>query len=147
MSIYDTIYNDMKTAMKEKNQQRVLLIRGLMSLVKNNTINLGKELTDDATIASIKKTLKEIDQSIMSFREAGRTDVIEKFNQDKEYLQRFLPKQLSEEEIEVIVKASIAECNATSKKDMGKVMKTVMSKTNGAADGKIVSKIVANCLN
>lgn len=71
-SLYDKIYNDMKDAMKSKDQQKVLLLRGLIASVKNATINAGKEITDDAVLSAVKKNLKEIEQSIDSFYKAGR---------------------------------------------------------------------------
>ena len=136
----------MKAAMKAKDQKKVLLLRGLVSSIKNATINAGKEVTNDVVLACIKKNIKELDQSIESFAKANRVDDVASLNDDRSYLQQFLPKQLDEAELEVIVKASINELGATSKKDMGKVMKDVMSKTKGRADGKAVSAIVSKML-
>lgn len=146
MNTYDTLFNDMKSAMKEKNSKKVLLIRGLISSIKNATINAGKEITDEVVLTCIKKNIKELDQSIESFTKANRADDVASLNNDRSYLQQFLPKQLDEAELEAIVKASINELGVTSKKDMGKVMKDVMSKTKGRADGKVVSAIVSKML-
>lgn len=146
MNTYDKLYDDMKAAMKAKDQKKVLLLRGLVSSIKNATINAGKEVTNDVVLACIKKNIKELDQSIESFAKANRVDDVASLNDDRSYLQQFLPKQLDEAELEVIVKASINELGATSKKDMGKVMKDVMSKTKGRADGKAVSAIVSKML-
>lgn len=147
MTKYDEIYNDMKEAMKVKDQQKVLLLRGLISSVKNATINNGKEITDEAVLSAIKKNLKEIEQSIDSFYKAGRDYEVGKLNKDKMYLQGFLPKQMSADELKTIVEETIKELGATSKKDMGRVMKEVMAKTNGAADGKTVSGLVSKVLS
>lgn len=147
-TLYDKIYNDMKEAMKAKSQQKVLLLRGLIASVKNATINAGKEITDDAVLSSVKKNLKEIEQSIDSFYKAGRDFEVGKLNQDKMYLQGLLPKQMSEEELKAVIGEVLVELGPGlhTKKEMGKVMKEVMAKTKGAADGKLVSKLVASVL-
>lgn len=147
-TLYDKIYNDMKEAMKAKSQQKVLLLRGLIASVKNATINAGKEITDDAVLSSVKKNLKEIEQSIDSFYKAGRDFEVGKLNQDKMYLQGLLPKQMSEEELKAVIGEVLVELGPGlhTKKEMGKVMKGVMAKTKGAADGKLVSKLVSSVL-
>ena len=147
-TLYDKIYNDMKEAMKAKSQQKVLLLRGLIASVKNATINAGKEITDDVVLSSVKKNLKEIEQSIDSFYKAGRDFEVGKLNQDKMYLQGLLPKQMSEKELKAVIGEVLVELGPGlhTKKEMGKVMKGVMAKTKGAADGKLVSKLVASVL-
>ena len=147
-NLYDKIYNDMKEAMKAKDQQKVLLLRGLISAVKNATVNAGKEITDDAVLSSMKKNLKEIEQSIDSFYKAGRDFEVGKLNRDKMYLQGILPKQMSEDELKAVIGEVLIELGPGlhTKKEMGKVMKGVMAKTKGAADGKLVSKLVASVL-
>lgn len=148
MNLYDKIYNDMKEAMKAKNQQRVLLLRGLMSAVKNATVNAGKEITDEAVLAAVKKNLKEIEQSIDSFYKAGRDQEVGKLNTDKRYLSELLPKQMTEEELKSVIGEVLLDLGPGihSKKEMGKIMKEVMAKVGGAADGKIVSKLVSSVL-
>lgn len=146
-NLYDKIYNDMKEAMKAKDQQKVLLLRGLISAVKNATVNAGKEITDDAVLSSMKKNLKEIEQSIDSFYKAGRDFEVGKLNRDKMYLQGLLPKQMSDDEVKQIVEAVVKDLGASTKKDMGRVMKEVMARVKGAADGKIVSKLVSSVLS
>lgn len=147
-TLYDKIYNDMKEAMKSKDQQLVLLLRGLIASVKNATINAGKEITDDAVLSAVKKNLKEIEQSIDSFYKAGRDFEVGKLNNDKRYLMALLPKQMSEEELKAVIGEVLIELGPGlhTKKEMGKVMKGVMAKTKGAADGKLVSKLVASVL-
>ena len=147
-TLYDKIYNDMKEAMKAKDQQLVLLLRGLIASVKNATVNAGKEITDDAVLSAVKKNLKEIEQSIDSFYKAGRDFEVGKLNNDKRYLMALLPKQMSEEELKAVIGEVLVELGPGlhTKKEMGKVMKGVMAKTKGAADGKLVSKLVASVL-
>lgn len=144
---YDNLYNEMKEAMKAKDQQKVLLLRGLISNIKNATVNAGKEITDADVLAAIKKNLKELEQSIDSFYKAGRDYEVGRLNRDRMYLQEFLPKQMSEDEVKVLVEKAIKDIGATSKKDMGLVMKSVMAACGGAADGKVVSKLVMQILN
>ena len=132
--------------MRAKDQQKVLLLRGLISSVKNSTVNAGKEITDDAVLSAVKKNLKEIEQSIDSFYKAGRDYEVGKLNNDKRYLMELLPKQMSEDEVKPIIEAVVKDLGASTKKDMGRVMKEVMAKTKGAADGKLVSKLVASVL-
>ena len=146
MSRTDEVRKAMVEAMKAKDQQKVLLLRGLISAVKNATVNAGKEITDDAVLSSVKKNLKEIEQSIDSFRKAGRDSEVEKLNSDKLYLMELLPKQMSEDEVKLIVEAVVEDLGASTKKDMGRVMKEVMARIKGTADGKIVSKLVASVL-
>lgn len=146
MSKYDELYNEMKAAMKSKDQQRVLLLRSLISNVKNATVNAGKDITDDAVMLCLKKALKETEQSIASFTQAGRNDDVAKLEADRAYLQSFLPKPMTAAELEDVVKHAISETGASSKKDMGKVIKVVMAKTAGAADGKTMSALVSSML-
>lgn len=146
-NLYDKIYNDMKEAMKTKSQQKVLLLRGLISAVKNATVNAGKDITDDAVLSAVKKNLKEIEQSIDSFRKAGRDSEVENLNNDKCYLTELLPKQMSEDEVKPIVEAVVKDLGASTKKDMGRVMKEVMARIKGAADGKTISKLVSSVLS
>jgi len=147
-NLYDKIYNDMKDAMKAKDQQKVLLLRGLIASVKNATVNAGKEITDEAVLAAVKKNLKELDQSADSFNKAGRDFEVGKINVDRRYLMELLPKQMSEEELKAVIGEVLFELGPGlhTKKEMGKVMKGVMAKTKGAADGKLVSKLVASVL-
>jgi uncharacterized protein YqeY len=144
--MYNKIYDEMKNAMKEKRQKKVLLLRGVIASIKNATVNAGKPVTDDACMAALKKSIKELDQSIESFSKAGRADDVKVLEEDKEVLQAFLPKQMSEDELRSIVEFSVKETGATSKKDMGKVMKLVMAKAGSSVDGKTVSKLVMSML-
>lgn len=147
-SMYDKVYGEMKEAMKAKNQQKVLLLRGVISAVKNATVNAGKEITDEAVLSAIKKTLKELDQSVESFSKAGRDAEVAKINLDRQCLSEFLPKQLGEDELKVLIAEVLVDLGPGlhSKKEMGKIMKEVMARAKGAADGKLVSKLVASVL-
>lgn len=145
-SMYDKVYGEMKEAMKAKNQQKVLLLRGVISAVKNATVNAGKEITDEAVLSAVKKTLKEIEQSIDSFYKAGRDFEVGKLNVDKRYLMELLPKQLDETETRLLISSVLEDLDIIYKKDMGRAIKETIARAKGAADGKLVSKIIAGVL-
>ena len=144
--MYDKLMADMKSAMKAKDMMAVNAIRGIIAKVKDLTVNAGKEMTDDAVLGVIAKGVKQRDESIAQFEAAGRAELAEGEKAERAFLQKYLPAQLSEAEVSAIVKAVIAETGATSKKDMGKVMKETMARTNGQADGKLVSRLVGAAL-
>ena len=144
--MYDKLMADMKSAMKAKDMMAVNAIRGIIAKAKVLTVNAGKEMTDDAVLGVIAKGVKQRDESIAQFEAAGRAELAEGEKAERAFLQKYLPAQLSEAEVSAIVKAVIAETGATSKKDMGKVMKETMARTKGQADGKLVSRLVGAAL-
>ncbi|MGN0877119.1 MAG: GatB/YqeY domain-containing protein [Kiritimatiellia bacterium] len=144
--MYDKLMADMKSAMKAKDMMAVNAIRGIIAKAKDLTVNAGKEMTDDAVLGVIAKGVKQRDESIAQFEAAGRAELAEGEKAERAFLQKYLPAQLSEAEVSAIVKAVIAETGATSKKDMGKVMKETMARTKGQADGKLVSRLVGAAL-
>ena len=144
--MYDTLMNDMKAAMKAHDMTAVNAIRGVIAKAKDLTVNAGKEMTDDAVLAVIAKGVKQREESIAQFVAAGRAELAEGEKAELELLKKYLPAQLSEEEVAAAVKAVVAELGATSKKDMGKVMKEVMARVKGQADGKLVSRLVGAAL-
>ena len=137
---------DMKTAMKAHDMKAVNAVRSVIAKVKDLTVNAGKEITDDAVVSVVAKGVKQREESIAQFESAGRADLAEGEKAELEFLRRYLPAQLSEEEVAATVKAVIAEVGASSKKDMGRVMKEVMARVKGQADGKLVSRLVGAAL-
>lgn len=141
------INDDLKGAMKEKKTIRIETLRMLKAEIKNVTISKkGTSLEDKDVFQIISKQIKQHRDSIETFSKGGREDLAEKEKQELEILQSYLPKQLSKEEVVSIVKQAIVETGAASRSDMGKVMKVVMEKVGGAAEGKVVSQIVAEQL-
>ena len=130
-ALYDKLMEDMKAAMKAHDMKAV---------------NAGKEITDDAVVSVVAKGVKQREESIAQFESAGRADLAEGEKAELEFLRRYLPAQLSEEEVAATVKTVIAEVGASSKKDMGRVMKEVMARVKGQADGKLVSRLVGAAL-
>ena len=146
MSMYDTLMNDMKTAMKAHDMKSVNAIRGVIAKAKDLTVNAGKEMTDDAVMSVIAKGVKQREESIAQFTAAGRAELAASEKEEMDFLKKYLPAQLSEEEVAAVVKATITDLAATSKKDMGRVMKEVMARVKGQADGKLVSRLVGASL-
>ncbi|MDF2376952.1 MAG: GatB/YqeY domain-containing protein [Verrucomicrobiales bacterium] len=139
------ITEDMKTAMREKNTLALNTIRMLRSAVKNAAIEKGgadAELSDPEIVAVIRKEVKKRQDSIEQYTTAGRGELVAQEEAEMAVLNGYLPEPLSEEKIAEIIDAAIAEVGATSRKEMGQVMKLVQEKTAGRADGKTLSQAV-----
>ena len=148
MALKEQLTEDMKTAMKAKEEGKLRLgvIRMVRSAVRQAEIDGKKELDDDGVAAVISKELKQRKDSLEEFKKGGRDDLVEKTEEEIKVLLAYLPEQLDEDEIRSLVKAAIEETGAASPKDMGKVMKALMPKTKGKADGKLVNNIVKEML-
>jgi len=147
MSLMEKIRNQMKEAMKSGNKEVLGTIRMLISEIKKRQIDSGKEFDDNDIIGVIKSMVKSREDSVKAYREGGREDLAQKEEREIEVLKNYLPKQLSEKETEEIVEKAIKETEATSMRDMGKVMKWIMSQYGSQVDGKIVNKIVKEKLS
>ena len=138
----DKIGDDMRAAMKARDQVRVTTLRMLMTSMKNAQVEAGHELDDDEVVAVIGKEAKRRRESIDAYTEANRSDLADKEAAELEILATYLPEQLDEAAIGELVDEAIAEVGATSAKEMGQVMKAVMPKVKGRADGSAVSAVV-----
>jgi len=135
----------MKMAMREKNTVALNTVRMLKSAIKNAAIEKGgadAELTDPEVMAVVRKEVKKRQDSIEQYEAAGRTELADQEKAEMEVLNGYLPEPLSDEEIAAIVDAAVAEVGATSRKEMGQVMKLVQERTAGRADGKTLSQAV-----
>ncbi|MDD5504370.1 MAG: GatB/YqeY domain-containing protein [Candidatus Omnitrophica bacterium] len=137
----DRIDSDLKNALKNRDAATVSTLRFLKSAMQNLSIEKRKELDDEDVISVIKRQIKQRRDSIEGFRQGNRMDLVEKEQLEINILSVYLPKSLSMEELLLIVKESMAEVKAASVKDMGNVIKCVLSKTKGAADASMVSSI------
>ncbi len=146
MSLKETLQDELKTALKAKNKTKLNTIRSIINAVKNFEINNQKELNDSEIEKIISTLVKQRKDSIEQFKQGGRDDLVSKEEEELKILMRFLPEQLSTEEIENRVKEIIAELGNVTKKDFGKVMKATMQKLQNKADGKIVNRIVKSLL-
>ncbi|GEM03713.1 hypothetical protein HMI01_07010 [Halolactibacillus miurensis] len=148
MSLLDTLNQDMKQAMRNKEKQKLSTIRMVKASLQNEAIKLGNEsLSEEAELTVLARELKQRKDSLREFKEAGREDLVENLDREIEFLQVYMPKQLSDEELEAIVVETIAQVQATSKQEMGKVMGALMPKVKGKADGTQVNKLVQKHLS
>jgi uncharacterized protein YqeY len=148
MSLLDRLNSDMKEAMKNKDKEKLSVIRMVKASIQNDAIKMMKqELTDDEQLTVLTRELKQRKDSLQEFEKAGRNDLVEKLNHEIAILHAYLPEQLSEEDLVTIIKQTISDVNATSKAEMGKVMGAVLPKVKGKADGSLVSKLVQQLLN
>ena len=143
------IQSALKDAMKNQNKERRDLLRLLQSAFKQVEIDTRKELTAEDVIDVLQKEAKKRRETIVDLTKAGRNDQIAQEEQELVIIEEFLPRQMTEEEVAMIVKEVIAEMGdvSLSVKEMGRVIGPVMQKVKGQADGKLVSKIVREQLN
>jgi len=147
LSLKERISTDYVKAYKAKEQLEVDTLRLLKAAIKNEELKANQDLTDDDLIKVISTEIKKRKQAIESYEQADRKELADKEKQEILVLEKYLPQQLSAEELEVLVKETIAEVGAESAKDMGRVMKTLMQKVRGAADGKTVNELVRKLLD
>ena len=146
MSLKDQITEDMKTAMRAKDSERLGTIRLLQAAMKQKEVDERIELDDTAVIAIVDKLIKQRKDSIAAFTQAGRQDLADKEAAEMKVLQAYLPARLSADEIATEVKAIVAELGASGPGDMGKVMGAVKQRLAGKADMGAVSAAVKAAL-
>jgi uncharacterized protein YqeY len=132
----------MKSAMKSGDKDLVLFTRNLHALIRKKEIDDKVDLDDAGVQKIIQSAIKQRQDSIEQFKTGGRQDLVDKETAELKFLQAYMPEQMGEAEVRKIVEWAISEAKATSAKDMGNVMKLLMPKTQGRADGKLVSQIV-----
>ncbi|MHC9532720.1 GatB/YqeY domain-containing protein [Dellaglioa sp. L3N] len=147
MSLLETLNNDLKQAMKAKDKQTLSTVRMLKAAVTNEEIKVGHELSTDDETVLLARELKQRKESYAEFKSAGRDDLLESLDMEITIVEKYLPEQLSADEITNIVKEVISQVGATSKADFGKVMGAVIPKLKGRADGKVISETVKSLLN
>lgn len=147
MSIKETLASDLKEAMKEKDVIRKNTVQMIRAAVLQSEKDNLKELDENGVIEVIAKELKKRKDVLPEYEKSGREDLIADLNKEIEVLLKYLPEQLSEAELEEIVKAAIEETGAQSMKDIGKIMQNVMPKTKGRADGKMINAIIRKILS
>ena len=148
MALYDNINNDMKEAMKSHDKESLSTIRLLKSAIDLQKINNKlEEINDDLVIEVASRQVKQHKESITEFRSAGRNDLADNLEREIKLISKYLPEQLSKEEIEKEINKIFEEVKPESKKDMGKVMKEANIRLKGKADFKLVSEIVNSKLS
>ena len=147
VDLYKQIEADMKSAMKEGAAEKLSVLRMLISAVRMQEIDKNmKSLQDPDVLQILQRQIKQRRESIEQFRNGNRPELAEKEEREQKILEAYMPEQLSEAEVETLVKAAIAELGAATKADTGKVMKAVMEKAKGRCDGKTVNQLVARYL-
>jgi len=147
MSLKEQINNDIKTAMKEKDAAKRDALRLLSSAMKQIEVDERKELTDEDVIKIIQKQVKQRYDAMAQYREAGREDLYEKEASEAAIFETYLPKQLSDEELESALRAIIAESGAESMKDIGRVMGAASKTLGASADGKRINECAKKLLS
>jgi len=150
MTIREQILNDIKEAMKAREVEKRDVLRSLDSMIKNEEIAMGKReegLNDDNIIVLVKRAIKQRRDSAEQFRSGNRDELAQKEEREIDFIEKYLPVQMSEDDVRDIVEKIIDEVGATSKSDMGKVMGSAMGAVGDAADGSVVRKIVEELLS
>lgn len=142
MSLKERLQDDWKLAMKSKDSFRAGVISMARAAVLQSEKTDGIALDDDQVIAVLSKEIKQRKESIIEFEKGRRPDLVDQTQKEIDILLDYLPQQLTEDEIQEIVRAAVIEVGANSIRDMGKVMAVIQPRVKGRADGKIVSQIV-----
>ena len=138
MNYMGKLDQEMVQAAKAQDKERLSALRLIKNTLHNKEIDLHRELEDAEFLQAMAAMAKQRNDSIEQFRNGGRQDLVDKETRELQVIQEFLPSQLSEEEVSREIEAAISEAGATSLRDMGKVMKILMPKLTGKADGKLV---------
>ncbi len=146
MSLKEQINNDIKTAMKEKDNAKRDALRLLSSAFKQIEVDERRELSDDDVIKIIQKQVKQRNEAMVQYREAGREDLYEKEASEAAVFEAYLPQQLSDEELESALRDIIAQVGATSMKEIGKVMGAASKTLGTQADGKRINECAKKIL-
>ncbi|MDN4074810.1 GatB/YqeY domain-containing protein [Fictibacillus terranigra] len=147
MSLLDPLNQDMKQAMKDKNKQKLSVIRMLKASLQNESIKLGHDLNEEEELTVLAREMKQRKDSLQEFEKAGRNDLADALKDEIVIITEYMPEQLTEQEVKDIVLAAIEQVGAVSKADMGKVMGAVMPKVKGKADGALVNRLVQQNLS
>jgi len=142
LSLSEQIMSDMKEAMKARDKVRLNTVRMIKSALMNEKIKAGHDLTAEEELTVLSREKKQREESIDEFTKADRKDLADETKQELAIVESYLPKQMTEEELNQAVSSAIAEVNAQGKSDFGKVMKVLMPKIKGKADGKAASNAV-----
>ena len=146
MSLQQRIDDDLKAAMKSSDSLKTSVLRMIKAAIKNKQVEKRKDLSDEEIISVISTLTKQRRESIDLFSKGGREDLAEKERQELAMLQLYLPGQLSPEDLDRIIMEAINESSAEGVKDIGKVMRLIMPRVQGAADGKVVNQRVRELL-
>lgn len=140
--IYEKILADITLAMKAGQKEQLSTLRMANAQIKDATTNAGKDSTDEAVITVVSKAIKQRRDSVEQYRSAGREELAVAEEREIDWLSAYLPEPLSAEALDALVAEAIAETGASGRQDMGNVMKAVMPKVKGRAEGQVISQAV-----
>tara|TARA_B100000745_G_scaffold300343_1_gene253907 strand:- start:2036 stop:2491 length:456 start_codon:yes stop_codon:yes gene_type:complete len=146
ISLKERLDGDLKDAMRSKDSIRRTVLRTIISEIRNAEIAKQEALDDEGVLVVMTKQAQQRRDSIEAFKSASRSDLVESESAELKIISGYLPEQLSEDEIEVVITEVISQVEAKGSSDMGKVMKEIMQRVRGRADGKMVSAIVTSRL-
>jgi len=147
LSLEEVIFNDMKKALKGNEKLKLSTLRLIRAAIKNAEISKKDKLTEDEVIGIVANNLKKLEESLDIFTKGQRPELAEKAKKEIEIVKKYLPEQLSEEEVEKIVKETIIKFGFKGPQDIGPAMKEIIPQLKGKADGKIVNKMVRDLLD
>ena len=146
MNLLERLESDMVKAAKARDSERLGAIRFVRSRAKNRQIELKRELKDEDVVEVLSRIAKQHRESIEQFQEGGRDELVEHERRQLSVIEEYLPAQLGEQELLEILSGVIEETGAAGPRDIGMVMKTIMPRVKGLADGKIVKALVQSRL-
>jgi len=147
MTLKDKLLADMKEALKSKDSLRLNTIRSVIAAIKNQEIDLRKELQGDEVLSIVTREVKKRKEASALFEQGGRMDLVEKENQEHTILLAYLPEQASEEELRKRIQEVIAETGAEGMKDFGKIMKVLVPEFKGKVDNGLIKNLAGEYLN
>jgi uncharacterized protein YqeY len=147
MALAEQIRADLTAAMKARDAAKTSTLRMLQAAIKNEQIEKGGELEDADVIAVLKRAAKQRNDSVEQYEKAGRQDLADKEKAELVVLEAYMPQQMTDEELEALVKQTMTAVGAESKKDTGKVMKEIMARHRGTVDGKKVQAVLGRLLS
>lgn len=147
MDLKTRLGEDFKQALRSGDKLRLSVIRLLTALIKNREVEKRGPLTDAEVLQAIVASCKQRQEAIEQYKQGGRQDLVDKESAELEILQSYLPKPLTSEELQAMVLEAIREVQATSLREMGRVMGVLMPRVTGRADGKVVNTLVREALS
>ena len=147
MSLREKIQQEQRQAMKAKDEQKLSVLRMIWASVRNAEIDKKSELNDEEVLKLISRQVKQSKDALKDFESGNRSDLINKTKKELEFLKSYLPEQMSDEELEKIVKSVIDSIENLSPSDIGTIMGSVMKEVKGQADGNRVKEFVSSFLN
>lgn len=146
MNIKESILENLKSAQKAKESEKVQVLRSIISSLNNSKIEKGEELNEEESIEVLRKEVKQRKDALEQYQKGNRKDLAEIEKAEIEIIESYLPKMMAEEEVEAEIKKAIKSTGASNISDLGKIMGQVMSKLKGKADGSQVKEIATKLL-